>query len=735
MSPMVDIDRDVLARDGAFFARIAEKLVAGPGAAAEGARAARSSGIWRSIDLSTMREAVADAVAELPDPHRSILAQHFAQRARTERIAATTGSSVDSIRARMESGLEAVRAKLDLEFGTRERWSRALALHAGIGVVEPRLAAPPAPRRTPLVAIVVVVALVAAAWMLGRASAPIAEPAPPVEADLERDAVTPRPVAQTPLLDAREVDALPAAPDPGAAPRVVDPLGAAKPIPPSDLVPPKTIEVRVHLLDPWGGNVVGASVSLARIPPFEVFASKIATEARTGDDGIARFASWPTGQPFEVTCWPAPYTARPRKVYLPVGPHEHTVRIRSFESGTIRGRVLTEEGSGLDWGKLGLGTEIRGVVRMTPLEAGIGWKPAEADVERDGSFSFQTLETGRWKLRASVEGFADVEQEVAVSSGERRLEDLRLPVAPTLRGTIDLPVLTWLGSLQDDLSVFVPSREAQGAWSFTRSTRARFVEDRRRGQTRFVLPLPDSIFEYPVFVAWNALGQTAGPFYVGSFRAPRSGVLLAVPPTADLHVAPFDPSSAEPVRDLEVTARPYREPFPSSKPRVATPSSGSSDDWVLKGLTPGDWMVRIEPKTPLLSSRLERTLERLRTGVRPTPRFGTIVERVTITGGAPQDLRVPLAAPRTLRARFADQDGWPVAWLPVQLVETDGRGREEPVGSSALTDGDGWLLWEGATVRGRIVVVAEGFMPYERSWHLDRDDGESGPIHHLTRVE
>lgn len=93
---------------------------------AASARSEIDHGERAALDRIDTQKRVLDALVELPEAQRTAIVLHHLDGLTCEEIARKRGVAASTVRAQVSRGLDALRAKLDREFGERAAWSAAL---------------------------------------------------------------------------------------------------------------------------------------------------------------------------------------------------------------------------------------------------------------------------------------------------------------------------------------------------------------------------------------------------------------------------------------------------------------------------------------------------------------------------------------------------------------------------------------------------------------------------------
>lgn len=97
------------------------------------ARSEIDDGERAALDRIDTQKRVLDALVELPEAQRTAILLHHLDGLTCEEIAKKRGVAASTVRAQVSRGLDALRTKLDREFGERAAWSAALLALLGTG--------------------------------------------------------------------------------------------------------------------------------------------------------------------------------------------------------------------------------------------------------------------------------------------------------------------------------------------------------------------------------------------------------------------------------------------------------------------------------------------------------------------------------------------------------------------------------------------------------------------------
>lgn len=100
---------------------------------ATSARSEVDDGQRAALDRIDTQKRVLDALVELPEAQRTAILLHHLDGLTCEEIAHKRGVAASTVRAQVSRGLDALRTRLDREFGERAAWSAALATLLGTG--------------------------------------------------------------------------------------------------------------------------------------------------------------------------------------------------------------------------------------------------------------------------------------------------------------------------------------------------------------------------------------------------------------------------------------------------------------------------------------------------------------------------------------------------------------------------------------------------------------------------
>jgi RNA polymerase sigma-70 factor (ECF subfamily) len=388
-------------------------------------RAAAASAVDDNSDpaaIAAQSELAADvsaAVHALAEPFRTAVVMRFWRGMKPEAIAAELSVPRNTVRSRLQRGLEAVRERLDTKYGTRERWSAPMLLLARVregsavagggvalwlvgGLMQGKVLVAAA-------AVVVAVTAVALVWSPSAAGAPAnatAVAAAPVAADTAPTDAPARTVV-APTANAPTANMEPAAPSPWLASfLVVD----------EDDLPVADAEIRVFV----GANAA-SDIFAGRTPdPTAVLRTdragcSTATIAPQTAVVIARAERIHSGV---VRLDRATSTKEPTKIVLEV-------------PVVVRGRVLRLDGS--------VGAGARVTTRVGALSTAMRsfpLAPPDAVADEQGHFAVALQRHAGFGLTAELDGQRTFTESVLMHQAEARDVTLVFPGAITLSGSV-----------------------------------------------------------------------------------------------------------------------------------------------------------------------------------------------------------------------------------------------------------------------------------------------------------
>jgi RNA polymerase sigma-70 factor (ECF subfamily) len=241
--------------------------------------AARGECVEATVDVAARREAlraVTAALFALDEPYQTTLVlRYFEDRSPTE-IAASTNTSLATVKSRLQRGLQLMRARLDANAAGRD-WRRALIAAAGL---------------PPLLTTAALLTTGALMMSNGSKIAILAAAAAACAAVIWSRGDAPAPVAAQPVAAARTAPVDPAAQAPAREPAPAErsEVATAEPVPPL-LAHPFEYDLQIEVRDRDGLPVANAQAWLG---PAGCALAKV--PATTGPDGIVH-AQWRGKQP------------------------------------------------------------------------------------------------------------------------------------------------------------------------------------------------------------------------------------------------------------------------------------------------------------------------------------------------------------------------------------------------------------------------------------------------------
>jgi len=379
----------------------------------------------RVAEAADTAAAVANAVRALDEPFRSAIVLRYWRGLSPEQIAVELGVPHNTVRSRLQRGLERLRAQLDAKYGERSRCSGALALLANR---EDTVLAAAASGGALLVLGVAMKTklMVAAALLIAAAfTVPMLLDAPPAIARSEPAAAAP--IVAAPAGADENANA---APDREAAPV---PRAVIAP-PPSDAPPEQPLKVapwlaRFLVVDVDDRPVAGATVTVEILEQYQRHAlTPVAplAELRTDRDGVAT-ATFELLPVVARATKASRLSARTMLTLVPDGVAKLVLEtpvalrgiVRRGDGSPAAGAAVTARGSGFSSG-------VRG---WTP-------HPAPATADAAGRFELQVLLHGSYELSATLDGARTLPARVGVTSPTPDEVELVLPGGFSLRGVV-----------------------------------------------------------------------------------------------------------------------------------------------------------------------------------------------------------------------------------------------------------------------------------------------------------